>query len=96
MKKLVIAMTLVIVALIGCTAGVILHESFAPEALAQAQAPEHQYTACTAVMLPTAHNPKHLNSGKPLEQDRMLKVPEGWTPVGGSAGGIIAHVILCR
>ena len=92
MKKLLFGMTFVIVALIGCTAGVVLHDSFTPEALAQAPAPVHQYTACIRVSIAAAHSSRDINAGEAPQQDKMLKVPDGWTPIGGAGNTII----MCR
>ena len=96
MKRALIAMALLMTLLIGCTAGVILHESFAPEVLAQAPPPAHQYSACITVIAPKYHAIQYLNSGQAPTQERMVRVPEGWTPVGGgmtTTGGVI---YMCR
>jgi hypothetical protein len=93
MKRTIVVLSLVIAALIGCTAGVVLHESLVPSALAQAQAPDHQYKMCTGVTLAGLYQAKHLNEGKPLDQNGMVVIPDGWTPVGGTG---TSTLIICK
>ena len=76
---------LAIVALLvgGHLAGQLLH--------AQAQS-NKQYTECFAARLWEA-DARAVHGGN---FPKMLKVPAGWTPVGGTTTGDFPNVLLCR
>ncbi|MBI5548041.1 MAG: hypothetical protein HY901_29525 [Deltaproteobacteria bacterium] len=92
MKKLLTGVALVC---LGVLAGSAL---FGAGAQAQAQAPRAgQYAECIGVTLWEMRG-KDLNAGE--APSKTVKVPAGWTVVGGSASGnqasILPSMIICR
>jgi len=93
--------TLLFVAATSCVIGIVIKDLILPEAIAQA-APTNvqsagQYSECFgATMWRTSG--RSLNNGQLPK--KTVKVPEGWSVVGGgyggSTGGVEPVMILCR
>jgi hypothetical protein len=96
------SMTIIIlVAAVSCAVGLLLANQITPSAIAQTgtfSAPtfsEPQYSECFAVTL-WLHTGRALNKG--ALPKKMVRIPVGWTPVGGGARGQANEgvLILCR
>lgn len=68
--------------------GAVLSRSVFPEAKAD---PAGQFKECITVKM-NPHSYQHLNAGRNVVHERMVRIPEGWKPIGGSDEG----VVLCR
>ena len=94
-------MIIILVAVVSCMVGLLLANQITPSAIAQTgtfSAPafaEPQYSECFAVTL-WLHTGRALNKG--ALPKKMIRIPVGWTPIGGSGRGQTNEgvMILCR
>jgi hypothetical protein len=62
-------------------------------AFAQAQAGTKQYSQCFGA-LTWVYSGSDMNNGE--KPTKLVRIPAGWTPVGGGGKGTEGIVILCR
>lgn len=99
-KRTSIALIL-LVAVVSCAIGMVLTNQMTPSAIAQTGSSsattyaETQYSECFAVTL-WLHTGRALNKG--AIPRKIVRIPVGWTPVGGGARGQANEgvLILCR
>jgi hypothetical protein len=97
MKKLIAVLVSALLLASGMIAGQLLPgraDAHQPEAQEpEAQPPDAMFTECAAVTM-------YVNAGRSINAGRepvnTLRVPEGWTPVGGTTRGGEPTLLLCR
>lgn len=97
MHKMIPTWMVVAALVVGGATGAALKDQIVPQAAAQTNETTavQQYKECLAVSGFANHVAAHFNQGKAPDSGRIVKVPAGWTPIGGggNSGGII---IMCR
>ena len=77
---------------LGITLGAATNSLLHPQT-STAQAKPKAFKECAGVTA-WVYKARQINEGRDLE--KLLKIPEGWTPIGGAVTGKYGGVILCR
>ena len=97
MNRFNLFLSMLLLLLVGCASGVVLHDQLLSSASAQSfSEPVNQFKECAVVRDVWTIRAKHINKGELPE--KTVKVPAGWSVVGAGTGGqYIDHTMLiCR